>query len=423
MKAITVENLSKVYSVATANSEGMSFREMLIDQARSIFKKSQKQELFYALKDVSFEVEQGEVLGIIGKNGSGKSTLLKILSKITAPTSGRAIVRGRVASLLEVGTGFHAELTGRENIFMSGIILGMKRWEINQHFDEIVSFAGVEQFLDMPVKKYSSGMRLRLAFSVAAHLQPEILLVDEVLAVGDYEFEKKCLKVMEGISSAGRTILFVSHNMDTVVRLSTRVIYFNEGRVKQCGVPKEIINSYLGFIRKNTWQVTGSDTDLLHTNLVQVTEIKITNLSLQQHGSIDSTEELCVKVSYRIEQKNTRVSVILYFYNDNNDLLFTAFEAVSAFAEGEMRDQSSYTSCCTVPKNIFREGCYSITVEFANAGTKGHLLESNLVTRLHSILSFSVSKNSVGKSDFSWPDLGIISPAIIWNVTKNNPLL
>ncbi len=230
MKRIEVQNLSKTYFVEAYKESEMSFRELLLSQATSFFKPSVQKTAFKALDDISFDVEEGEVLGIIGKNGSGKSTLLKILSKIVAPTSGKAIIRGRVASMLEVGTGFHAELSGRENIYLSGIILGMKRWEITKQFDEIVAFAGVEQFLETPVKKYSSGMRLRLAYSIAAHLQPEILLIDEVLAVGDYEFEKKCLDSMHQISKAGRTIIFVSHNVLAIKRLCNKVLILNHGK-------------------------------------------------------------------------------------------------------------------------------------------------------------------------------------------------
>src|ERR1700728_4521495 len=200
---------------------------------------------FWALKDVSFDVKQGEVIGIIGRNGAGKSTLLKILSRITEPTSGRVEIRGRVASLLEVGTGFHPELTGRENIFLNGSILGMARAEIKKKFDEIVAFAEVEKFLDTPVKRYSSGMYVRLAFAVAAHLEPEILIVDEVLAVGDAEFQKKCLGKMEDVSKGGRTVLFVSHNMEAVRRMCPRGIVLNQGRVEMVGSIKEAIDCYL----------------------------------------------------------------------------------------------------------------------------------------------------------------------------------
>jgi lipopolysaccharide transport system ATP-binding protein len=202
-------------------------------------------EEFWALKNVSFEVQQGEVLGIIGRNGAGKSTLLKILSRITEPSAGRVRIHGRVASLLEVGTGFHPELTGRENIFLNGAILGMKRAEIKRKFDQIVEFAEVEKFLDTPVKRYSSGMYVRLAFAVAAHLEPEILIVDEVLAVGDVEFQKKCLNKMSEVASLGRTVLFVSHNLAAVSDLCTRAILLQKGEVRQVGTPDEVIAAYI----------------------------------------------------------------------------------------------------------------------------------------------------------------------------------
>jgi lipopolysaccharide transport system ATP-binding protein len=202
-------------------------------------------EEFWALRNVSFELRQGEVLGIIGRNGAGKSTLLKILSRITEPSTGQVRIRGRVASLLEVGTGFHPELTGRENIFLNGAILGMKRAEIKRKFDEIVDFAEIEKFLDTPVKRYSSGMYVRLAFAVAAHLEPEILIVDEVLAVGDVEFQKKCLNKMSEVASGGRTVLFVSHNLTAVADLCTRALLLQKGEVRQVGTPDEVIATYI----------------------------------------------------------------------------------------------------------------------------------------------------------------------------------
>src|SRR3954449_10001229 len=199
----------------------------------------------WALKDVSFDVAPGEVLGVIGRNGAGKSTLLKVLTRITAPTSGRAAIRGRVSSLLEVGTGFHPELTGRENVFLNGAILGMKRREIIRKLPDIVEFSGIDQFMDTPVKRYSSGMYVRLAFSVAAHLEPEIMLVDEVLAVGDAEFQRRCLGRMESFSGTGRTVLFISHNMQTINQLCDRVMWLDEGRVAEVGDPSQVVTHYL----------------------------------------------------------------------------------------------------------------------------------------------------------------------------------
>jgi lipopolysaccharide transport system ATP-binding protein len=250
--AIQVENLSKRYRINLVRQRYQTLRDELADSVRSLFRRNdhgrQEKETFWALRDVSFEVKHGEVIGIIGRNGAGKSTLLKILSRITEPTQGRATIHGRVGSLLEVGTGFHGELSGRENIYLNGAMLGMKKAEIDRRFDEIVAFSEVENFIDTPVKRYSSGMYVRLAFAVAAHLEPEILIVDEVLAVGDTAFQKKCLGKMEGMASQGRTILFVSHNMLAVQSLCTRVIALREGTIGFNGKPEQAIAEYLASV-------------------------------------------------------------------------------------------------------------------------------------------------------------------------------
>ncbi len=242
--AIVVEGLSKSFVLGAAPRESM-LRGQLVSGLKSLFRKSPPKEILWALRDVSFTVQPGEVVGIVGRNGAGKSTLLKILSKITFPTSGRISAEGRLASLLEVGTGFHEELTGRENIFLNGSILGMKRAEVASKLDAIVSYAGVERFVDTPIKRYSSGMRLRLGFAVAAHLDPDILIVDEVLAVGDAGFQKKCLNTMEGLRSGGRTVLFVSHNMAAVENLCTRGIWIDGGQVRQDGPTHAVIEAYM----------------------------------------------------------------------------------------------------------------------------------------------------------------------------------
>lgn len=250
--AIAVEHLGKRYRIGHAAKCPENFREAVrsfvgapFQYLRSRLRPPSEDELIWALKDVSFEVNHGEVLGIIGRNGAGKSTLLKILSRITEPTEGQAQVYGRVGSLLEVGTGFHQELTGRENIYLNGAILGMRRAEIDRRFDAIVDFSGVEKFLDTPVKRYSSGMYVRLAFAVAAHLEPEILLVDEVLAVGDVEFQKKCLGKMGDVAKEGRTVLFVSHNMATISGLCNRVVVLSKGQLLIDSYPKDAIKQYL----------------------------------------------------------------------------------------------------------------------------------------------------------------------------------
>jgi lipopolysaccharide transport system ATP-binding protein len=258
---ITIENLSKLYYLGANLRDGRGFRHVIEEAVRNPWQwlKNQSRNLnagrdeFWALKDVGFEIKQGEVVGIIGRNGAGKSTLLKILSRITEPTTGRISIKGRVASLLEVGTGFHVELTGRENIFLNGAILGMSRAEITRKFDEIVAFSEIEKFLDTPVKRYSSGMYVRLAFAVAAHLEPEILIVDEVLAVGDAAFQKKCLGKMQEVSrTEGRTVLFVSHNIAAVMQLTTRAVVLDKGRLSFNGPTEEAVEHYVDAIGSDT---------------------------------------------------------------------------------------------------------------------------------------------------------------------------
>jgi len=242
--SIIVENLAKRYTLGT-RSDSTQLREHVMKLFRGSFSERRVEKHVWALRDLSFNVREGEVVGILGRNGAGKSTLLKVLSRITSPTSGRISVRGRVASLLEVGTGFHEELTGRENVFLNGSILGMRQREVKQRFDAIVSFAGVEDFIDTPIKRYSSGMRLRLGFAVAAHLEPDVLVVDEVLAVGDAAFQKKCITAMEGLRSGGRTVLFVSHNMAAVENLCSRGIWIERGTLQMDGDAREVIKAYL----------------------------------------------------------------------------------------------------------------------------------------------------------------------------------
>lgn len=246
--AISVRSLSKSYTIVHDQQKRVTLAETILDRIKDPMSRPRK-ETFWALKDISFQVKQGDVVGIIGRNGAGKSTLLKVLSRITEPTSGEVDIFGRVGSLLEVGTGFHPELTGRENVFLNGAILGMTKGEIRKQFDAIVDFAGVEKFLDTPVKRFSSGMYVRLAFAVAAHLNPEILIVDEVLAVGDSEFQKKCMGKMGEVAKGGRTVLFVSHNMAAIENLCSRAIFLEKGQFSAAGETREIIHKYLSSTR------------------------------------------------------------------------------------------------------------------------------------------------------------------------------
>jgi len=301
---IRVENVSKAYRLGKAVQETM-LRERVASFLRNpVSKEQDRGEILWALREVSFSIKEGEVVGIIGRNGAGKSTLLKVLSKITHPTSGRVKVAGRVASLLEVGTGFHEELTGRENIYLNGSILGMKRQEVEEKLDAIVAFAGVERFVDTPIKRYSSGMRLRLGFAVAAHLDPDVLIIDEVLAVGDAGFQKKCLRVMEDLRSGGRTVLFVSHNMAAVENLCSRGIWIDNGRIREDGRTRDIIQSYMATFAEA--QQAGSDLHRIEVRRgsgeIRYTGIELLSPDGQPQPVTRSGEALTVRLFYHAEK-------------------------------------------------------------------------------------------------------------------------
>lgn len=321
--SVIVDQVSKRFQLGRAQQSGM-LREVVVDGIKSLFQKNTPQgELLWALKDVSFKIEKGEVVGLIGRNGAGKSTLLKILSRISYPTSGNVTVEGRVASMLEVGTGFHEELTGRENVFLNGSILGMTRKEVEGKFDAIVAFSGVERFIDTPIKRYSTGMRLRLGFAVAAHLDPDVLLVDEVLAVGDAGFQKKCLTSMEELRGGGRTVVFVSHNMAAVENLCTRCIWIDGGKVREDGDPRKVIQSYLS---------TFATSDQTTTDLNAITsrhgngDIRYTGIELltRDHLAqkvIRSGDSLVIRLHYRAAKQISHPSFGLRLYTEMGTLI------------------------------------------------------------------------------------------------------
>lgn len=302
--AIKVEGLSKKYRIKSAHQRHDTLRDhiaaTLRRKIRSGAERTATTDVVWALKDVSFEVKKGEVLGIIGPNGAGKTTLLKILSRITEPAEGRAIIYGRVGSLLEVGTGFHPELTGRENTYLNAAILGMTRKEIENKFDEIVEFAGLERFLDTPVKRYSSGMYVRLAFAVAAHLEPEILVVDEVLAVGDAAFQKKCLGKMDNIAKGGRTVLFVSHNMPAISSLCDRVIWLNGGQIEKEGPARAVVSSYLNFALNKNVVDLALRTDRVGNGRLRFSKIWVTNNTGSPVDSLVLGEEAVFMLQYTV---------------------------------------------------------------------------------------------------------------------------
>lgn len=340
---IEVRNIGKKYNITHQRGGYITMRDVIanifdnpfafaVDKTKSAIGLKPREE-FWALKNVSFEVKRGEVIGIIGANGAGKSTLLKILSQITPPTTGEIILRGRVGSLLEVGTGFHPELTGRENIFLNGAILGMKKKEIANKFDEIVAFAGIEKFLDTPVKHYSSGMHVRLAFSVAAHMEPEILVVDEVLAVGDAEFQKKCLGKMDEITKKdGRTILFVSHNINAIENLCSNTIILNKGKIIFFGETKHAIQIYNQEIFRNTDTKDFLSIKRKHGALnVKITDIILTDSFGKTITSPKSGEKLIIKISYESKKQENMLDVIfsIAFRNMSGNELFVCANIIS----------------------------------------------------------------------------------------------
>ena len=319
---ITAEHLSKCYRIGSQFFGSRNFRETVTDAVAGPFrgrarKGGQRQTDIWALDDVSFSVRSGEVLGIIGRNGSGKSTLLKVLSRITPPTRGHARIRGRVGSLREVGTGFHQELTGRENIYLSGAVLGMRRFEVESKFEEIVEFSGIKEFIDTPIKRYSSGMQVRLGFSVAAHLEPEILLTDEVLAVGDAEFQRKCLGKMRDNARSGRTILFVSHNMAAVENLCTRTILLDRGRVVADGGTRAVIETYLRSVEAIGMTPVSARTDRRGNGRLRFTGISFASGG-QPAEAVQAGQELQILLAYEtadkqpLEDGRPAVTVVIY---------------------------------------------------------------------------------------------------------------
>jgi lipopolysaccharide transport system ATP-binding protein len=311
----------------------------------------------WALKDVNFEIKQGEAVGIIGRNGAGKSTLLKILSKVTAPTTGQIKINGRIASLLEVGTGFHPEMTGRENIFLNGAILGMTKAEIKSKFDEIVDFAGVERYVDTPVKRYSSGMYVRLAFAVAAFLEPEILIVDEVLAVGDAEFQKKCLGRMKDVSkNDGRTVLFVSHNLTAIRSLCSSSILLNKGVIASSGKTELVLKNYLeGTTRTNYVSIADAFQGRHRNESVSLNEMELI-ADTELDGAFEIHKEFKIRVGLENKAIDSRLNVNLFFYGLDNTLIFAACSPQKKVERG------NFEVVCEFPPHFFNDNSYSISV-------------------------------------------------------------
>ena len=412
--SIRVENLSKKYQITVGKYRHDTLRDHISDAISAVFhsngRNHRQTQTFWAIKEVSFEVKQGEVLGVIGANGAGKSTLLKILSRITKPTSGKAEIHGRVGSLLEVGTGFHGELTGRENTYLNGAILGMKRAEIDAKFDEIVAFSGIETFIDTPVKRYSTGMLVRLAFAVAAHLEPEILIVDEVLAVGDADFQKKCLGKMGDVAKEGRTILFVSHNMGAITQLCGRALWLKGGQLKLSGSPSDVVTSYLtsGSTALAIW--SNPELNLSGDVDFQFTSASVLSMNNEPAAVVDFDKGFRAEIGYELNCAIKGVNVVFQVLNSRGEIVWATFDTDrKGHSDQSVREAGRYVSSCLVPGFLLRPGRYTLSI---GAGTAERRLAFH-----ENVLSFDVS--TVG-FHFNESRRGAITPLLNWQVTRLN---
>ena len=439
--AIKVENISKIYRIGTKNEINDSLAKTMFEFIKSPLKNYKKYRSLYsfndvelnvegqsdgidsnilwAVKDLSFEVKKGEVLGFIGRNGAGKSTLLKILCRITDPTRGSAKVRGRISSLLEVGTGFHQELTGRENVYLNGTILGMKKSEVDKKFDEIVAFSGIEKFIDTPVKRYSSGMKVRLAFSVAAHLEPDILIIDEVLAVGDADFQKKCLSKMEDVGGKGRTVLFVSHDMAAVMRLCNRVILLENGKAVKDGTPEQVISHYLtsgfGTMAARQWP---DPKKAPSGDIARLRAVRIRAADGQIADSIDIRRSFTVEMEYDLFTGGAILLPVFAFNNEEGMRVFTTVDLDPDWRR-KPRPEGRFTSTVHIPGNLLAEGMMFVNCNLLT------LSPDSVQFIERSAVAFQVIDSIDGdtaRGDYAKKFPGIVRPMLQWS-TQYSPNL
>lgn len=421
---IRAEGLSKRYTIGHQAERYVALRDVLARSARNLVRsagdmvrgrplvRGREIEEFWALKDADFEIKRGEVIGIIGRNGAGKSTLLKVLSRITEPTTGRVEILGRVASLLEVGTGFHPELTGRENIFLNGAILGMSRTEIKRKFDEIVVFAEVDRFLDTPVKRYSSGMYVRLAFAVAAHLEPEILVVDEVLAVGDAEFQRKCLGKMKNVAGDGRTVLFVSHNVGAVSALCSSCMLLAGGRIQRIGAPTEVLATYMTPYRE---QASARKTFV--AGPLTIESFAIADKIAGGAGAYRKDAEIELSVSLHVSESDPLLHLGYALYSDVERPLWWSFFGDRSGEFGLQK--GSYRLSTTLPRAMLNDGSYVIEL-IAARHNQSWLIEPGR-REIHE--TFTVEGGDLGNSMLSGTKRpGFLMPAFEWKVERASPL-
>jgi lipopolysaccharide transport system ATP-binding protein len=411
---IKVENLSKQYRLGLVGASTFKedaqrwwakmrgkedpFLQLGVENDRTI---SDEAKFVWSLKDINFEVLQGDVLGVIGRNGAGKSTLLKILSKVTAPTTGTVKVKGRIASLLEVGTGFHPDLTGRENIYLNGAILGMRKHEITRKLDEIIAFAGIEKYVDTPVKRYSSGMYVRLAFAVAAHLESEILIIDEVLAVGDAEFQKKCLGKIDEVSSAqGRSVIFVSHNLSMFKKLCTNGIILEKGKLKYNGDIESAIEKYIsnGIIKKSYFI-----SDLLNIN--DFTTIELFNEKNIKTGFFNHDQEISINFKFNLDKNiSNKVFVGFRVIDQQERIVFTINKPVISFIPDK---HSNYNIKATIPKSLLVPNSYKLTFAL-------HIPNIEVISLLEDVVSFTILETGSASDIYSNLDNGCVFVDCLW---------
>jgi lipopolysaccharide transport system ATP-binding protein len=412
-RIISVKGVGKQYEIGGPSAAYSTFRETVVDLARKPFRafRGKANPKVWAIKDLSFDVGPGELVGIIGRNGAGKSTLLKVLSRVTEPTLGRIELYGRVGSLLEVGTGFHPELTGRENVFLNGSILGMNRYEIASKFDEIVAFGEIGQFIDTPVKRYSSGMYVRLAFAVAAHLEPEILIIDEVLAVGDAQFQKKCLDKMRDVSQQGRTVLFVSHNMHAVTRLCERAILLENGQMIADGVVHQVVSKYLqsglGTTAVREWldheKAPGNEITKLRSVRVRTEDGRVSD-------AIDIRRPVAIEMEFDVITAGHVLVPNFHFYNDEGACAFVASDHDPAWRR-KPRPAGHYCSTAWIPGNLLAEGTMIVGAAVSTMDpVQTHFFEQDAV-------AFQVIDSMDGDSargDYGGPVPGVVRPLLRW---------
>lgn len=430
-RAIQVEHLSKDYRIGTRQQAYRTLRDTVSEAVLAPFYRvrrlwqeeasgaAERNEMFGALRDVSFEIRRGEVVGLIGRNGAGKSTLLKILSQITEPTTGQVTLYGRVGSLLEVGTGFQGELTGRENIYLNGAILGMRHREVRKKFDEMVDFAEVDQFIDTPVKRYSSGMYLRLAFAVAAHLEPEILLVDEVLAVGDARFQRKCLQKMQDVGQEGRTVIFVSHNMPAITRLCQRALLLEAGQLQHDGPAPQVVGTYLnlGFstsaVREWPEPVVRSNEDI-----VRLCAVRVRAQDRCLTDVVDIRQPVGLEMEYEVVQEGYVLMPHFHLLNEEGTHIFSAHDTDPVWRR-RSRSTGRYTSTAWIPGNLLAEGMLFVDAALTTLEPTIHQFTERQVVAFQVV---DTTEGDAARGDWAGYMKGVVRPLLQWQTRVGQPM-